>query len=104
MKKLILISSLISALLVSVNAAQAAHPESSIQTPERQTITLGDSIQDMVSRMKISPIKVNSYVTAPNGPKSTLAVDYTYEIENMRYVITVIDNSVSQIQSENLNK
>lgn len=88
-------------------AAGLSHAGMNVETfltAERQSITLGDTVEDMQMRMKASPITVNSYVLPQKDQKEELAIDYTYEIENMRYVITVVNGKISQIQTENLNK
>lgn len=97
MKKLLFI------LLLTASFSHAANVESFV-TAERQSITLGDSVEEMQARIKVSPLTVNSYAVPQKDQKEELAIDYTYEIENMRYVITVVNGKISQIQTENLNK
>lgn len=91
-------------LLVSASFAHGATSTNTIQTPERQAITLGDTVEAMESRMKASPIKVISYPLIQDNKKDVLAIDYTYEIENMQYIITVVNHHITNIQTENLNK
>jgi len=82
----------------------AAVETNSISTPERLTLTLGDKVEDMQTRMQASPIKVSSYVLTEHATPNTLAVDYTYEIENMQYIITIVNDHVYKIQKESLDK
>ncbi|RKG34504.1 hypothetical protein [Acinetobacter tianfuensis] len=82
----------------------AAEETNSITTPDRVALTLGDSVQEMQTRMRASPIKVNSYELPATEKPNTLAVDYTYEIENMQYIITIVNNYVYKIKKENLDK
>lgn len=58
----------------------------------------------MQAHIKASPLSVKSYSLQREDQKQAFAIDYTYEIENMQYVITVVNNQVSSIQAENLNK
>ncbi len=74
-----------------------------IQTPDRQTVAIGDRLDLMRSHMQASPMKMESYPLQKKGQPTTLAVDYTYEIANMRYVITVVNDHVMNIKTENLD-
>lgn len=94
---------LLLAAAASFSYAHAADVERFV-TAERQTITLGDTVEEMQARMKASPMSVNSQALSEGGQKAQLAIDYTYEIENMRYVITVINDRINKIQTESLNK
>lgn len=90
-------------LLAAAGFAHAAST-SSIQTAERQSISIGDTVDEMQARIKASPLSVKSYSLQREDQKQAFAIDYTYEIENMQYVITVVNNQISSIQAENLNK
>jgi len=70
---------------------------SSIRTPEGQTISLGDSYIDMQNRMHLSPNSMMSH-ELQEGKKHFLAMDYTYEVENMRYIITIVNDQVKKIK------
>lgn len=91
-------------LLTSAGFAHSATSTNTIQTTERQAITIGDTVEEMQSRIKASPITVQSYPLVQDKGEDVLAIDYTYEIENMRYIITVVNQHVKNIQTENLNK
>ena len=95
---------LITCMCLVVPTLSWAEVTNSIQTPERQTITLGDTFEDMEARMKASPIKVTSYALVDASKPNTLAVDYSYEIENFRYTITIVEGHVYKIDVENLDK
>lgn len=90
-------------LAASASFSHAASVESFV-TAERQTITLGDTVEEMQARMKASPISVHSHALPEKDQKAQLAIDYTYEIENIRYVITIINDKISKIQTESLDK
>lgn len=90
-------------LLAAASFSHAADVESFV-TAERQTITLGDTVEEMQARMKASPMSVISHALPEKDQKAHLAIDYTYEIENVRYVITIINDKISKIQTESLDK
>ena len=77
--------------------AHTANETSSILTPEGQLISLGDTFADMQNRLKLSP---NSMITREfkEGEKLDLAMDYKYEIENMMYTITIVNDRVRKIE------
>ncbi|WP_180078187.1 hypothetical protein [Acinetobacter sp. YH12251] len=91
------------ALMLLTSAAYAEIATEAIQTPDRQTVAIGDSIDLMRSRMQASPMKMVSYPLQEKNLPAKLAVDYTYEISNMRYVITIVDDQVKNIKTENLD-
>ena len=84
-------------LLTAMSFAHAANQTSSIRTPEGQLISLGDSFTDMQNRLKLSP---NSMITREfkDGENLDLAMDYKYEIENMMYTITIVNDHVKKIE------
>ena len=91
------------ALMLLTSAAYAEIATEAIQTPDRQTVAIGDRIDLMRSRMQASPMKMVSYPLQEKNLPAKLAVDYTYEIANMRYVITIVDDQVKNIKTENLD-
>ena len=91
------------ALMFFATTLHAAVSTEAIQTPNRQTVAIGDRLEDMRTRMQASPIKMESHTLQIKGQPTTLAVDYTYEIANMRYVITVVNDHVHVIKTENLD-
>ncbi|KAB0630227.1 hypothetical protein F7P75_00605 [Acinetobacter gandensis] len=90
-------------LMFFATTLQAAVSTEAIQTPDRQTVAIGDRLEDMRTRMQASPIKMESHPLQIKGQPTTLAVDYTYEIANMRYVITIVNDHVHEIKTENLD-
>ena len=84
-------------LLTAMSFAHAANETSSIRTPEGQLISLGDTFTDMQNRLKLSP---NSMITHEfkEGKNLDLAMDYKYEIENMMYTITIVNDRVRKIE------
>ncbi|MDK1684105.1 hypothetical protein [Acinetobacter terrestris] len=84
-------------LLTAMSFTHAANQTSSIRTPEGQFISLGDSFTDMQNRLKLSP---NSMITREfkDGENVDLAMDYKYEIENMMYTITIVNDHVKKIE------
>ena len=84
-------------LLTAMSFAHTANETSSILTPEGQLISLGDTFADMQNRLKLSP---NSMITREfeEGEKLDLAMDYKYEIENMMYTITIVNDRVRKIE------
>lgn len=89
--------SLVCILLSAMSFAHAANQTSSIRTPEGQLINLGDTFTDMQNRLKLSP---NSMITREfkEGENLDLAIDYKYEIENMMYTITIVNDHVKKIE------
>ena len=90
-------------ILSTTTAIQAQVSTEAIHTADRQTVAIGDRLEDMRTRMQASPIKMQSYALQEKGQPATLAVDYTYEIANMQYVITVVDEHVHNIKTTNLD-
>ncbi|OTG63003.1 hypothetical protein B9T29_04760 [Acinetobacter sp. ANC 3903] len=81
----------------AVSFTHAANETSSIRTPAGQSIILGDSYADMQSRMHLSP---SSMITREfkEGKNRYLAMHYTYEVENMLYTITIVNDRVKKIE------
>ncbi|WP_425915589.1 hypothetical protein [Acinetobacter sp. TSRC1-2] len=84
-------------LLTAISFTHAANETFSINTPEGQLISLGDTFTDMQSRLKLSP---NSMITRElkEGENRYLAMEYKYEIENMMYTITIVHDRVKKIE------
>lgn len=83
--------------------AHAANETSSIRTPEGQLISLGDTFIDMQNRLKLSP---NSMLTREfkDGENVNLVMDYKYEIENMMYTITIVNDYIKKIKWQNTDQ
>lgn len=79
------------------NAVFAGTSATSVRTSSGQIVALGDSISEMMSRVNQSPVSMNSYETK-EGDLTVTASDYTYEIENILYTFTIINNQVRKIQ------
>ncbi len=79
-----------------ISFTHAANETSSIYTPEGQTLSVGDSYSDMQNRMHLSPNSMISHEFQENK-KQYLAMDYTYEVENMLYTITIVNDRVKKI-------
>ncbi|WP_445660917.1 hypothetical protein [Acinetobacter sp. F16] len=84
-------------LLTAMSFVHAANETSSIQTPEGQLISLGDTFTDMQNRLNLSPNSMNTREFKEGG-NVYLAMDYKYEIENMMYTITIVNNYVKRIE------
>lgn len=81
----------------AVSFTHAASETSSIRTPEGQTLSLGDSFADMQNRLHLSPSSMITH-ELQEGKKHYLAMDYTYEVENMLYTITIVNDRVKKIE------
>lgn len=90
------IFALILTLLLS-NAAFAGAAASSVRTASGQIVSVGDSINDMMSRINQSPVSMNSYETK-EGELTVTVSDYTYNIDNIRYTFRVVNNQVRKIE------
>ncbi len=90
------IFTLIFTLLLS-NAVFAGTATSSVRTDSGQIVSVGDSINEMMSRINQSPVSMNSYETK-EGELTVTVSDYTYNIDNIRYTFSVINNQVRKIE------
>lgn len=87
----------LSLFLLTSNAVFAGTSASSARTSSGQIIAVGDSISDMMSRINQSPLSMNTYETK-DGEKTVTVSDYTYEIDNISYTFTIINNQVKKIE------
>ncbi|OTG73990.1 hypothetical protein B9T26_07570 [Acinetobacter sp. ANC 4169] len=83
--------------LSAMTFTHAASETSSIRTHEGQTLSLGDSFSDMQNRLHLSPSSMITH-EFQEGKKHYLAMDYTYEVENMLYTITIVNDQVKKIK------
>ena len=90
------IFTLILTLLLS-NAVFAGTAASSVRTDSGQIVSVGDSLAEMSSRINQSPVSMNSYETK-EGETTVTVSDYTYDIDNIRYTFTIINNQVKKIE------
>jgi len=86
---------LVLSLFIS-NFVYASTAASTVRTSSGQLVSLGDSYEEMASRINQSPISMRSYETV-QVEKMITASDYTYEIENILYTFTVINNQIQKI-------
>ena len=84
-------------LFSSISFTHAANETSSIRTSAGQSLSLGDSYADMQSRMHLSPSSMDTH-EIKEGKNLYLAMDYTYEVENMLYTITIVNDRVKKIE------
>ena len=75
----------------------AASQSSSMRTQSGQIVSVGDSYTEMVSRLNQSPLSMNSYEYTEVG-KTYTAINYAYQIENIVYTFTVINNRITKIE------
>ena len=90
------ILTLILTLLLS-NTVFAGTAASSVRTDSGQIVSVGDSLTEMSSRINQSPVSMNSYETK-EGETTVTVSDYTYDIDNIRYTFTIINNQVKKIE------
>lgn len=90
------IFTLILTLLLS-NTVFAGTTASSVRTDSGQVVSVGDSFTEMSSRINQSPVSMNSYETK-EGETTVTVSDYTYDIDNIRYTFTIINNQVKKIE------
>lgn len=90
------IFTLIFTLLLS-NVVFAGTAASSIRTDSGQIVSVGDSMNDMMSRINQSPVSMSSYETK-EGELTVTVSDYTYNIDNIRYTFSVVNNQVRKIE------
>jgi len=83
------------ALIIS-NFAYAVVTTSTVRTSSGQLVSLGDTYAEMAARINQSPVSMRSYETKQAETTITVS-DYTYEIENILYTFTVINNQIQKI-------
>ena len=90
------ILALILSLFIS-SFAFAATSTSAVRTSSGQIVNVGDTVSEMMMRIAQSPVSMNSYEVKENDLTVT-ASDYTYDIDNVLYTLTVINNQVRKIE------
>ncbi|OTG83842.1 hypothetical protein [Acinetobacter sp. ANC 4648] len=88
-------------LLLSLTCSSllfAANQTNNLRTGNGQLVTIGDSYTELVTRMDQSPLSMNSYEWKENNNRTSIAMDYTYQIENTIYTVTVVNNRVQKIE------
>ena len=85
------------AIIFSCATAIAATEARSMRSPSGSIVELGDSNQTVLRAFERErPISVNRYFLK-EGRVYGSAIDYTYEINNSIYTITVLNNNVYRI-------
>lgn len=90
------ILALILSLFIS-SFAFAATSTSAVRTSSGQIVNVGDTVSEMMMRIAQSPVSMNSY-EVKEGDLTVTASDYTYDIDNVLYTLTVINNQVRKIE------
>jgi hypothetical protein len=70
---------------------------SSVRTASGQLVAVGDSFADMTTRIAQSPISMQTYETK-EGKTTVTVSNYTYEIDQINYTFTIINNQIRQIE------
>ncbi|WP_296281096.1 hypothetical protein [uncultured Acinetobacter sp.] len=90
------ILALVISLFIS-SFAIAGTSTSAVRTSSGQIVNVGDTVSEMMMRIAQSPVSMNSYEVKENDLTVT-ASDYTYDIDNVLYTLTVINNQVRKIE------
>lgn len=90
------ILALVISLFIS-SFAIAGTSTSAVRTSSGQMVNVGDSVSEMMLRVGQSPVSMNSY-EMKEGDLTVTASDYTYDIDNVLYTFTVINNQVRKIE------
>ena len=68
-----------------------------VRTISGQLISIGDSYADMSTRIAQSPISMHPY-EKKEGKTTVTVSNYIYEIDQIYYTFTVIDNHIRHIE------
>ncbi|WP_151807420.1 hypothetical protein [Acinetobacter bereziniae] len=68
-----------------------------VRTISGQLISIGDSYADMSTRIAQSPISMHIY-EKKEGKTTVTVSNYIYEIDQIYYTFTVIDNHIRHIE------
>ena len=90
------IAILLVAGLLSISAF-AKTETSSFKTSSNQTVTVGDSISQLMSRTGQSPTSMKS-TSWQEGPNTVNAMQYEYNIGENIYSITVVGEQIRKIE------
>lgn len=90
------ILALVISLFIS-SFAIAGTSTSAVRTSSGQIVNVGDTVSEMMMRIAQSPVSMNSYEVKENDLTVT-ASDYTYDIDNVLYTLTIINNQVRKIE------
>lgn len=83
------------------STAFASLQTASFRTKTGQLLKIGDHSTEMVTRLAQSPLVIKSQAWE-EGPNLYPALEYTYEINNIIYVITVANDVIKKIEFERL--
>ena len=75
----------------------AGSSTNTVRATSGQLISVGDSLTEMMTRINQSPISMNSY-EVKQGEITITASDYAYDIDNVIYTFTIINNQVRKIE------
>ena len=75
-----------------------------IMTSNGSTIYVGDTFKNLMQKIHASPTKMRTYTLNARNEPNSMAIDYTYEIENYQYIVTIINNRIDQIFVRNMNR
>lgn len=70
---------------------------SSFKTPSNQTVAVGDSLEELMSRTGQSPVSIKTSPYINNG-SSINAMQYEYSIGDFIYSVTVVNEQVRKIE------
>lgn len=81
----------------SLSSLSFATETSSFKTGTGQTLTIGDSLKDLVKRIAQSPDALRT-VTLNREGKNLTAITYDYSIGQVLYTITVLNEQIIKIE------
>ena len=93
MKKLLI------ALALTISSATYAATDTRAIRTSTDVVSVGDSPNSMIQKLG-RPEASNEYTTRDRNGKRLFVVDYYYTINNLKYMITVIDGRISNISWE----
>ena len=93
MKKLLI------ALALTISSATYAATDTRAIRTSTDLVSIGDSPNSMIQKLG-RPESKNEYTTRDRNGKLLFGVDYYYTINNLKYMITVIDGRISNISWE----
>ncbi|MFW1748918.1 hypothetical protein ACG9XW_22370 [Acinetobacter guillouiae] len=87
---------LVFSLIIS-SSAFAGISTTAVRTSSGQLVSVGDSLTEMSTRIGQSPISMNTY-ERKEGKTTVTVSNYIYEIENVTYTFTVVNNQIREIE------
>lgn len=82
------------------SSAFAGTSTTAVRTSSGQLVSVGDSLTEMSTRIGQSPISMNTYERkeGKEGKTTVTVSNYIYEIENVTYTFTVVNNQIRKIE------